>query len=211
MNATTILKSTKSVFNLLGLFVKNYFNFKGIINRKDFWLTMLYLAISTIIIYVALIGLGIGLKGFMEGGDAAAIVIIILMAYLFFLIIPLISMTARRINDTGRNSLFVLLPWGLIIIGVVIRICNMDDGNSWYPEREQTYRIWGTILLLIGFLLCVALCCTRTKAQSINNEPNSNTRIDVTEQLMKLKSLLDQGILTQEEFDMQKQQILKNT
>lgn len=120
-------------------------------------------------------------------------------------------MTTRSINDTGRNSLFVLLPWGLIITGVVIRICNMDDGNSWFPEREQTYRIWGTILLLIGFLLCVALCCTKTKSQSINNKKEINNRPDVTEQLMKLKSLLDQGILTQEEFDKQKQQILKNT
>lgn len=185
-------------------FFKNYFDFKGNINRRDFWLTFLIQLISTILIWIALIAIGFAIK-------EVILLFAICILYLIFLVVPLISITARRLNDSGRNPFFVLLPWGLMIVGVIIHICNLDDGNSWNPAREATYRGWGTVLLIIGFVFFVVLCCANTKTYQDSMQYQNNNQIDITGQLLKLKKLVDLGILTQEEFDKQKQQILKNT
>lgn len=66
--------------------------------------------------------------------------------------------------------------------------------------------ILGLFFFLIG--LIVALCLSDKNQQSSNitnviNTPNSNS-----DELLKLKKLLDENIITQEEFDAKKRQLL---
>lgn len=81
------------------------------------------------------------------------------------------------------------------------------------------------IWLLLVILLIVAIVATsrsgkknkveteklETELQNLKSTPSSQqTTVSVPDELIKLKSLLDTGVITQDEFDTQKKKILSN-
>ena len=68
-----------------------------------------------------------------------------------------------------------------------------------------------------GMLMGAAIATSRSKKaaqqtpaspQTVTSPPQAGQNQDITKQLTDLKGLLDSGILTQEEFDFKKKQIL---
>ena len=72
-------------------------------------------------------------------------------------------------------------------------ICGKELGDTSLSNRDQHYTSNGK---------CICKACS---------ESIVNNRLSVADELTKLKALLDQGILTQAEFEAQKKKLLGNT
>lgn len=94
-------------------FIKHYFKFKGRINRKHFWISMLLWSI-----FAALVVL---LMEFGHNGPAFPVVLALFLGWLFLSIIPIWATVLRRMRD-GDSELgywgwwFYILPLPYVVI-----------------------------------------------------------------------------------------------
>ncbi len=100
----------------------NYANFKGRARRQEFWM---------FILFNMLIGMVLGTFSAFLGVIGS----IILWCYQLGIIIPTLAAGARRLHDTGRSALWLLIaliPFiGIIILAV---LCSQDGElgeNKW--------------------------------------------------------------------------------
>jgi uncharacterized membrane protein YhaH (DUF805 family) len=106
--------------------LKNYVGFSGRARRTEYWMFALFNAI----IFLALFILYIATRSFFFG--------ILLFLYDLAVLLPSLAVTWRRIQDTGRHGLWILL--GLIplvgpIIVLVFTILPSTPGpNEFGPE-----------------------------------------------------------------------------
>jgi len=92
-------------------FTKNYFNFKGRAQRKEFWLFFL--------IYILALILSTVLDVTVLNGDLETTSLPITIIFSLVTFIPYFSITVRRLHDIGKSGWFLLL--GLIpLIGPLI-------------------------------------------------------------------------------------------
>ncbi len=82
--------------------LKKYAVFKGRASRADYWYFFLFSILVSIVIAIA----------------AAALELkIINTIYLFFIIIPSISIAVRRMHDVNKSGWFILIPiYGFILL-----------------------------------------------------------------------------------------------
>jgi hypothetical protein len=89
----------------------------------------------------------------------------------------------------------------------------MDMGNDRYHhlqiQRRSDAGGMASCRLLLAVYRCFTLSVTRTKHETSipQDEQNPSHKYD---HLTKLKSLLDEGILTPEEYEAEKEKILKS-
>ncbi|MCI8413792.1 MAG: SHOCT domain-containing protein [Clostridia bacterium] len=92
------------------------------------------------------------------------------------------------------------------------RLGNTYLGNPLYAVRAQTFAYIGFIigmLLLIVFLICSIVLKDETKkAMAMHKSDNLVPTNDMANALKQYKELLDNGIITQEEFEKKKREIL---
>lgn len=96
-------------------FIKNYFifafDFVGVVGRSEFWKTMGF------IVFVHLLFAGLSLLG--------VVFQLLLLIVNIILLIPTLSLMARRMHDTDRTALnlfWLLLPligWAIVIIYLI--------------------------------------------------------------------------------------------
>lgn len=73
---------------------------------------------------------------------------------------------------------------------------------------------WGAFLLslllspLIGLIIAFASARSEPEKATLINPVNSTINASVTDELTKLKKLMDDGVITKDEFDMQKYKLL---
>ena len=81
---------------------ENYFNFKGRASRKEFWMFFLIIAI---------IGTSLTLidRNFLNYDILTIKKGLLNIIFKFFITIPFLSLTVRRLHDTNRTGWFVLL------------------------------------------------------------------------------------------------------
>lgn len=131
---------------------------------------------------------------------------------LAFLIIQIVCCFVTFFGSfLGVVGLILILPsYGisilLVIIGIIegiILLCkDQDEFDSKYNQgRSYVVRTQGQFM---------SAQSRATTSQSSTQAPPKQEK-SKTEQLMELKSLLDNGVLTQEEFDSEKQRILHRT
>ena len=164
--------------------LKKYATFSGRATRSEYWYFVLIYSIT----YTILIGIDFAIgtfsKQLMENGSFLGY---LSTAYSLVLFLPSLAVTVRRLHDINKSGLWVLF----------------------------------ILVPIIGFILLVVYLCTNSKEdnkyginpKSLENENQENNSLskssnNVIEQLEKLSKLKEDGILTQEEFDTQKQQIL---
>ena len=100
---------------------------------------------------------------------------------------------------------FTDIIWGFI--------CRSIVASKNYPEELNHGFAWGFFLNLIGLIVCA---CTPNYFQTYSGRMNAG-QIDthirqqqapVSEQITELKSMLDEGLITEEEFAAKKKQLL---
>ena len=108
-------------------FWKRAFDFKGVANRKQYWLAVLFNAIVLFIIsFIMLI---------FTDGDEGGAVNIISGLYSLAMLIPSISISVRRLHDHNMSGWFYLISLipavGSIIIFIFMLLGTVRLNNRW--------------------------------------------------------------------------------
>ena len=149
-------------------FWEKSFDFKSKTNRKVFWLTVLQVSC----IYVG----GVLLFYFSESGESIDSIVQFSWLYAIFSFIPNLSIQIRRLNDIGKEPVWVLLS--LIPFVSLILI-------FWYVKPAQKSQLNVN---------------KKRKDFNINNAIGLNDLTKAEEKLAKLKSMLDRGVISNEEY-----------
>ena len=98
----------------------------------------------------------------------------------------------------GFNSsrVLVALGWSLIALSI-IPVLLVINGKK--------LNLFGILVLVLGIILLVI--GYKSKKNDISYQPK-NDKIPTADNLIKYKQLLDQGVITQEEFDAKKRELL---
>ena len=114
-------------------YLKNYlkdgFKFSGRTNRKDFWMTILYVALA----FVALIVLGyvIGVLPKTISNILGLLWIIVLGAWVVVCFICDLALTTRRLHDTNHDGIWLVGAIFIPLFWIVVLIfCCMDSVNE---------------------------------------------------------------------------------
>jgi len=118
--------------------LKKYAVFQGRARRREFWMFVLF---HTIIWFVLLVADHIAFEGFFT-------VPILPFAYQFAVFLPMLGVTVRRLHDTGRSGMWLLL--GLPPLGFVMIL-------QWlYEIYREVSPLWGHIPTGIATLVLAA-------------------------------------------------------
>jgi len=99
--------------------LKKYADFSGRARRTEYWMFFLFYVIFSVVISVVDSLLGIGLLSIIFG---------------FAMLVPSLSIGARRLHDTGRSGwwqLLLIIPVIGFIILVVFFVQDSHDENSY--------------------------------------------------------------------------------
>ena len=121
------------------------------------------------------------------------------LSYILVMMIPSLAIPVRRLHDVGKSGWMMLIMLIPIIGAIWLLILLCQDGN---PESNQ----YG-----INPKSADVLDNTTTTATVIAPDQPKETQDSYAKKikaLKELKELLDAGILTQEEFDQQKNRTL---
>lgn len=123
-------------------------------------------------------------------------------------------MLINKENEMTKN--LILAPFGALITHFIAAfILFVFEPSHYSPATGNTYvtsfaPMWGffvqsaILLLAIGLIVLILL----NKVDDEPIKPKKTNNLDNIESLKKYKELLDSGIITQEEFDAKKKQIL---
>lgn len=136
----------------------------------------------------------------------------------------ILQYAATGINERNKTTLIVVTERHLLLLSKkmfskpILQVINLSDVKS---ISLQKYPFYGELCLVIGNNILKINSINKTSAPSLaekikqfsvnkysyaaDSKENIDTQID---QLKKLKELEDQGILTEEEFQAKKKQIL---
>lgn len=105
----------------------NAFNFSGRTRRRDYWLAYLFNFLTLICFSILTLYISI-------------IFYIFNVLYCLFLFIPMLSLTIRRLHDSGKSAFNLLWPF-IPIIGSIIFIVFLclpgDLGNNKYGDDSK--------------------------------------------------------------------------
>jgi uncharacterized membrane protein YhaH (DUF805 family) len=158
--------------------LKKYAVFDGRAQRKEYWMFVLFNLIIGFILGL-IEGIFIGMTN-----QETQSVSVLGTIYNLAILVPSIAVGVRRMHDTGRSGWWLLLP----IVNLVFLIENGQQGENQYGQDPKTNTL--PITNGVGF------------------SSASSNQIDKYAQLEKLKKLLDDGVITEEEFKIEKKKIL---
>lgn len=138
------------MLNAFKLYWKNYFNFKGVSRRAEYWWMQL---INAVIFAVFVLGFGgIGIitgalahKSLESFGIGALIGIIVAIIYGIAAVIPGISLTFRRYRDAG------VTPWWLLATALLPVLLQQSD----FYNEYAWIRTIVFIISVINFIILV--------------------------------------------------------
>ncbi|GAA6113032.1 MAG: DUF805 domain-containing protein [Apilactobacillus sp.] len=132
------------------LYWKNYFNFRGVSKRSEYWWMQLINAVIFAVFVLGFGGIGIitaltsgkTVQGF---GIGALIGIIVAVVYALAAIIPGISLVFRRYRDAG------VTPWWLLATAVLPALIQVSD----FYDKYAWLRTIVFIISVINFIILV--------------------------------------------------------
>ena len=88
--------------------------------------------------------------------------------------------------------------------------CEQKQNEMAYPEYEISTLFYITLILLIGLIAISVIGYFFTRKNGVKESipVNVNIPVSTTQELENYNKLLQQGIITQEEFDAKKKQLL---
>ena len=158
MVATTVESAVpeKSVgiFKAYGMMFKNYSNFSGRSRRSEYWgaavANFLIMLVAGFLAFFMFYDHMVAIAPYLEYTDDFSTVMrliqplmwyfVIFILYAIILIIPSISMTVRRLHDTGKSGWYYLLSFipyvGSIIILVLTLLDSTPGPNKYGPNPK---------------------------------------------------------------------------
>ena len=166
--------------------LKKYATFSGRATRSEYWYFVLIYSITYTILMGIDFAIGTFSKQLMENGSFLGY---LSTAYSLVLFLPSLAVTVRRLHDINKSAWWILLIFVPIIgwIMYLIYLCTDSKEDNKYGINPKN-------------------SVNENQKDNSSSESSNN----VIEQLEKLSKLKEDGILTQEEFDTQKQQILNS-
>jgi uncharacterized membrane protein YhaH (DUF805 family) len=145
-------------------FFKKYVVFSGRASKSEFWWAMLFLILVNMAFsLLSNLTNSNGFIGFLSSAWSIAV------------LIPTISIGVRRLHDTNKPGLLLLLPYGLIVVGMIIAIVGgigtfffglaSVGGNRSAAAAAGSGVIailFAVLLILAGFIVYVVLMCMST-------------------------------------------------
>lgn len=121
-----------------------------------------------------------------------------------YLLAPVLLMIATMNKKIRRLLGFIAAGiWSFFAVKFVFNVIELSGGSYYFDWFDFL-----NMLLLAGGSVSIAMVCfTTNHKKQIEEKPQENSTA-VIEQLTHLKSLLDKGIITEEEFNIEKQKIM---
>ena len=126
--------------------LRNYAGFQGRARRKEYWLYWLFYWLGSLLLaapfwIVALTGAGIDLTGGLALGTPEIVLGIVSLLWFLMHVLPGITVTVRRLHDTGRSGLWYLLGIFLPFIGhiwlLVLTVLDSEPGENKYGANPK--------------------------------------------------------------------------
>lgn len=118
----------------------NYFTFRGRTRRKGFWLFILFTVVASFAL--SMVDDALFYKEASDGAGNGSGPLAAVFQLLVF--VPSISISVRRLHDTGRSGWWLLLPLLPMLVGLGLLIITWENGmNS---------------MLMIGLGIAVFVC-----------------------------------------------------
>ena len=96
---------------------------------------------------------------------------------------------------------------------VIVAISFIEDSYSWRMDMDEDYLVYieGALLVALTVIAFIKNGQKGPIADALNSKKEERTSPagNIAEELEQLKDLLDKGIITQEEFDAKKKQLLR--
>lgn len=176
---------------------KKYAVFKGRSSRSEFWFFFLfYFVISTIFPLIPFLGV--------IGGILSLVCLC-----------PYLAVCVRRLHDTGKSGKWIFLPLiGLVFfIPAIISAVSAGDIEDIFSSSLVWIIIGGLFSLVTEIILIVFYAKPSQAGENkYGPEPlktgDDEAKKTDAEELQKLKKLLDDGVITQEDYDKKKRELL---
>ena len=138
-------------FNLLTAyksFWKKYADFSGRSRRKEYWLAMLangiILFALVFLLFFILFSIGMSLEtSGKEPSLFVALLTFLLMGisvlYVIAAFVPTISMTVRRLHDSGNSGWLCILCFAINIVNLVFMCMDSQSGTNQYGPNPKGY------------------------------------------------------------------------
>ena len=132
--------------NFRSAVTNHYFDLRGRVGRAQYWYF-----VAAYIAFAILAGL-----------LSAVTFLPLREIYFLAMLLPTAGMTARRLQDTGRDGKLV---WVFIIAGFVSQICSLVMAASFFALGFLSFFLFGPSLILVNLALLVAcvvliyFCC----------------------------------------------------
>ena len=129
----------------------------------------------------------------------------------FFVILFVISL----FGVTEKDPFFKVLP--IILLGFTISsllgvVCERMLKSKGYPIEENNGFWWGFFLAVIGLIVCAlkpAYSLTQNGLRQVLDQRSSNHKpASISNQIKEINELKEQGLITEEEYEAKKKQIL---
>ncbi|EAE2473811.1 DUF805 domain-containing protein [Listeria innocua] len=131
-------------------FWKNYVNFSGRAPRSAYWYVVLWNVIIFAVLYFLAFVFGISIfmesalggTGIASSGGALFMMVLVLL-YLLAVLLPTISLMVRRLHDSGKSGLYLLLDL-IPFVGSIIMLvfmCLESDGPNQYGDLDSGFDI----------------------------------------------------------------------
>lgn len=126
----TFAEAVKSVY-------KNYLNFNGRAARSEYWNFFLFSIVTSIVIMVVEVTLGMGHGSFMHGGGGFSVAMSggpLSTIWSLVNIIPGIAVGVRRLHDLDKSGWWLLIAF-IPLIGAIILIVWLATKGTTGPNR----------------------------------------------------------------------------
>ncbi|EAD5685765.1 DUF805 domain-containing protein [Listeria innocua] len=131
-------------------FWKNYVNFSGRAPRSAYWYVVVWNVIIFAVLYFLAFVFGISIfmesalggTGIASSGGALFMMVLVLL-YLLAVLLPTISLMVRRLHDSGKSGLYLLLDL-IPFVGSIIMLvfmCLESDGPNQYGDLDSEFDI----------------------------------------------------------------------
>jgi uncharacterized membrane protein YhaH (DUF805 family) len=138
------------------------------------------------------------------------------------IILPGLAVAVRRLHDLNKSGWWLLAPYGIMLIGLIGIAATVEEGRA-------ALWVWGIVLGGVAALvMSIWMIFTRGTVgsnrfgdeQNDDNSSNSapgagmagqtSAADDVRDRLAQAKKMLDEGVISESEYDVMRSNIIKD-
>lgn len=114
-----------------------YFSIWGRSTRREYWAFHLFVLALYLMVVIASLAMGASFEGgdLVGGGPTVDAVNLVFSIFVLISLIPMITVTIRRLHDSGRSGIWIFIPIIPLIGGLVLLYFTLvggDEGTNEY-------------------------------------------------------------------------------